>query len=322
MKVLRKTVLVPILCILLFYSNISYAAPDNELLEYYRAYYDKNEICDVYLVNKTSDYSSYTFVTEAKDRGNISIITGSPIDVSADSISEKSEECTLSSLYMKKTKTQVITINFLSDDHEANVDFTYDLYQKLKKEYDVISAFVSVDGKSSSNDNRIYWDTLYRNDEFGIESELYDEFTDEQITALNKEISDNGFNATIDNNTGKCLFTESASETDKFKFAIWIKEKHGFSFKTISGSSPAIKYQIKVLHYTDMVGDVNNDNQIKVNDLVMLRQYILGNNIESYVSFTSELTCFNWKNADLCKDETIDLYDEILLRRLLINQNT
>ena len=54
-------------------------------------------------------------------------------------------------------------------------------------------------------------------------------------------------------------------------------------------------------------GDVNNDGSVNVADLVALQQFLLGAGI-------IEKT----EAADLCEDRIIDIYDLILLRRLLI----
>ncbi|MBR1430039.1 leucine-rich repeat protein [Ruminococcus sp.] len=56
-------------------------------------------------------------------------------------------------------------------------------------------------------------------------------------------------------------------------------------------------------------GDCNCDNVVNIADLVMLQKFILG--CEKLLS---------WKNADLCEDENIDVFDMVLLRKLLVEQ--
>lgn len=58
-------------------------------------------------------------------------------------------------------------------------------------------------------------------------------------------------------------------------------------------------------------GDCNNDGYVNIADAVMLQRYLLGN---------GSLT--NWKNADLCKDNRIDTFDMVLMRKLLIPPQT
>lgn len=57
-------------------------------------------------------------------------------------------------------------------------------------------------------------------------------------------------------------------------------------------------------------GDVNADGNINISDAVMLQSWLL--------SRTKTLS--NWKAADLCEDERIDVFDMVLLRQLLVER--
>lgn len=57
-----------------------------------------------------------------------------------------------------------------------------------------------------------------------------------------------------------------------------------------------------------VLGDVNDDGIVSVADIVSLQNYLLGRT----------KTLENWENADLCKDNRLNAYDMILMRRLLI----
>lgn len=57
-------------------------------------------------------------------------------------------------------------------------------------------------------------------------------------------------------------------------------------------------------------GDVNNDGTISIADAVALQNFLLGRT----------QTLSNWKNADLCKDDHLDAFDMVLMRRLLIEK--
>lgn len=57
-----------------------------------------------------------------------------------------------------------------------------------------------------------------------------------------------------------------------------------------------------------LMGDVNNNGEIDIADLVMLEKYLLGK---------GELD--EWKLADLCEDGVIDSFDLALMRKTLIN---
>lgn len=59
-----------------------------------------------------------------------------------------------------------------------------------------------------------------------------------------------------------------------------------------------------------LYGDVNNDGMISVADAVSLQNYLIGRN----------KTLPNWKNADICKNNRIDAFDMILMRKLVIEK--
>lgn len=56
-------------------------------------------------------------------------------------------------------------------------------------------------------------------------------------------------------------------------------------------------------------GDINCDLSVSVADAVLLQKWLLG---------TSNATLENWKAGDLCKDNRIDVFDMIEMRKLLI----
>lgn len=56
-------------------------------------------------------------------------------------------------------------------------------------------------------------------------------------------------------------------------------------------------------------GDANNDGEVNVADAVMLQKWILG---------SGDLT--NWQNVDLCEDGVIDVFDMVLMRKLIIEK--
>lgn len=58
------------------------------------------------------------------------------------------------------------------------------------------------------------------------------------------------------------------------------------------------------------IGDVNKDGKIGIADLVVLQKWLAGNG--------DELGC--WQLADICDDNQIDVFDMIMLRKLLIEK--
>ncbi len=58
----------------------------------------------------------------------------------------------------------------------------------------------------------------------------------------------------------------------------------------------------------DIKGDVNQDGVCSVTDIIQLQRYLIG-----------KASLPNWKNADLVKDEVINIYDLIALKKLLLS---
>ena len=79
-------------------------------------------------------------------------------------------------------------------------------------------------------------------------------------------------------------------------FAEEYAKEHNIPFKEIKGSS--------------LFGDVNNDGSVSIADTVSLQNFLLGRT----------KTLNNWKNADLCEDNRLDVFDMIVMRRLLIDK--
>lgn len=58
---------------------------------------------------------------------------------------------------------------------------------------------------------------------------------------------------------------------------------------------------------SDLAGDVNNDGIVSIADAIELEKFLIGKTD----------TLANWKNGDLCKNDCIDAFDMVLLRKLL-----
>ena len=61
----------------------------------------------------------------------------------------------------------------------------------------------------------------------------------------------------------------------------------------------------------ELAGDVNLDGEFNVSDLVLLQKWLLGDK-------SAELK--NWKAADYTKDEKLDIYDLVLMRKAIIQK--
>ncbi|MDD7515892.1 dockerin type I repeat-containing protein [Ruminococcus flavefaciens] len=74
-------------------------------------------------------------------------------------------------------------------------------------------------------------------------------------------------------------------------------EKHGFSFIEIDETPVRIK------------GDVNGDGEFSISDVVTLQKWLLA---------VPDTELVDWKAADLCEDDKIDVFDLCLMRKEVI----
>ena len=63
---------------------------------------------------------------------------------------------------------------------------------------------------------------------------------------------------------------------------------------------------------TGTKGDINSDGELNISDVLLLQKWLLA-------APDAKLT--NWKAADLCKDDTIDVFDLIQLKKALLSAN-
>lgn len=59
-------------------------------------------------------------------------------------------------------------------------------------------------------------------------------------------------------------------------------------------------------------GDVNNDGEFNISDVVILQKWLLA---------VPNTKLVNWKAADLCEDESLDMFDLCLMKKLLTEKN-
>ena len=73
-------------------------------------------------------------------------------------------------------------------------------------------------------------------------------------------------------------------------------EKHKFSFKEIEDKTVRIK------------GNVNGDGEFNISYLVLFQKWLLG---------VHDTELVDWKYADLCEDDNLDVFDFCLMRKKL-----
>lgn len=100
-----------------------------------------------------------------------------------------------------------------------------------------------------------------------------------------------------------------------YKMLGWSKDKNAktASWKTysdvtdywISSNAPSVDLYA-VWEQSSLRGDANNDGEVNITDAVILQNWLLG---------SGDLT--NWQNVDLCEDGVIDVFDMVLMRKLI-----
>ncbi len=103
-----------------------------------------------------------------------------------------------------------------------------------------------------------------------------------------------------------------------YKMLGWSKDKNAktASWKTyssvidswISNNAPSVDLYA-VWEKSILRGDANNDGEVNVTDAVILQNWLLG---------SGDLP--NWQNVDLCEDGVIDVFDMVLMRKLIIEK--
>lgn len=72
-----------------------------------------------------------------------------------------------------------------------------------------------------------------------------------------------------------------------------------------------VTFRILDIAYGDVKGDVNADGVFSIADVVLFNRWILGD---------KDVHLANWKAADLCKDDKLDVFDLTLMRRALLEE--
>lgn len=99
-------------------------------------------------------------------------------------------------------------------------------------------------------------------------------------------------------------YDENYNEISSFSGTIY-----GFDNSTAQKYAEKYGYNFESLGKAFIKGDCNDDGTVSIADAVMLQQFLLGN---------GDIT--EWRNADLCVDERIDVFDMVLMRRHLIER--
>lgn len=114
-----------------------------------------------------------------------------------------------------------------------------------------------------------------------------------------------GVNSNLEDSAAKAYLADAPSA----KCYVDHSESYSTNEITIYWNSP-LTYLLSLTEEKETVkGDANTDGKFGVADLVTLSNYILN----------SDSASINWKAADLCKDNVLDSFDLVLMRRLLVS---
>ena len=293
-----------------------YAESDGEFLDLYRLCFDDNTITHLYYFNTEEDISYYTINTRLFDYAKIGF-TGSATEFDCNELADfagcNPDMFSVSYDVSEYGETKYLTVDFSTHEHTLNREIAGKLYEALKEKYEISSAYACFYSNTISKRLQVMWNTFSGKDKFGYKATPEELLSKKKINAIRNAIADNNFAVTIDD-TGKILFNESISETERYRFALWFKEEYGFRPSCKTTGYRNLYNMTEIMHYTELSGDVNNDNIIDKSDVVMLNNYLLSRNIENYDDNRPYL-CFNWKNADLTGDGIIDVFDLVLLKK-------
>ncbi|MDE5582375.1 MAG: hypothetical protein K2J08_01535 [Ruminococcus sp.] len=96
-------------------------------------------------------------------------------------------------------------------------------------------------------------------------------------------------------------------------FEGWYTNKNGGTKITNDTTVSITANQILFAHWTEKIikGDCNNDEVFNLADAVILQKWLLAD---------SSVTLKNWKNADLCEDNKLDVFDLVMMKKQLIGK--
>ena len=86
---------------------------------------------------------------------------------------------------------------------------------------------------------------------------------------------------------------------------------YGYEGSTAQNYAEKYCYAFATIDSTPVQGDVNADGALTVADVVALQKWLLA---------VPDTHLANWKAADLCEDERLDVFDLCLMKRELLNQ--
>lgn len=318
MKIIKLlSMLVAGILVLSTYDANCYAV-NEELFGLYKDYFEDKVAVEITDYEPGRYGMEYTVVGKPLDR--LRIMVSIDYDIKSDlenllNSLDIDENCgIISNVFLSDENKQYLTISLYSDNHNLNRNIFTKIYDTVKEKYKVFSAYIKVDSTPVSTVHLIEWNIFNKTDEFGYEVPPDKYLSKKKISSIRNAILSNNFDATIDND-GNIIFDESTSEIEKFRFAIWFKQEYGFNVSNYLYNYVDSYNITEVIHYTDLLGDIDNDNYVTDYDAKVLQEYLLSGSTDVNYTDYDPYQCFNAQNADLTGDGVIDVFDLVLLRK-------
>ena len=110
------------------------------------------------------------------------------------------------------------------------------------------------------------------------------------------------------------IITEECDSTYKIQASDLGEGQYSAYFSVYNGSGGVDTKRIdfKIMELSNIVGDCNNDGTFNISDVVLLQKWLLA---------VPDTHIENWKAADMCEDDKLDVFDLCLMKRQLINNN-
>ena len=107
------------------------------------------------------------------------------------------------------------------------------------------------------------------------------------------------------------IITEECDSTYKIQASDLGEGQYSAYFSVYNGSGGVDTKRInfKIMELSNIVGDCNNDGTFNISDVVLLQKWLLA---------VPDTHFENWKAADMCEDDRLDVFDLCLMKRQLI----
>ena len=286
-------------------SGLTFFTTDDETLLNYKGKINPSEIIntDLSLINKikVSGSGEYTITAQKSDNIYYDVVAGSFKNYpQKDSISYYSSG---KNFYVKNIDNSELDVTFTDTAHSVIVDTTGNVNNIYKNDSEI---------KVSNNGEKIDYCISFILNEGNYDFTphyrwIFDGATESDITVKQ---TDKGMllNST---NVIECQVTTYDVAFDD-KGCVKDTESNCHIIDLYSNESVMIYFNEndELQYYEVASGDINADGNISIADAVSLQNYLMGR----------EDGLINWKSADICKDNEINVFDMILMRRLLVNK--